>query len=63
LIGNRWKGISEVMAPRFKLRERVVTKHRAKVFMDNQMNLTLIARTAITAEEEGTSLQPEEAMV
>jgi hypothetical protein len=37
--------------------------HRAKMFMDNQANLALMARTAITPEEEEASLQPEKAVV
>jgi hypothetical protein len=63
LIGNRWKRISEIMAPRFGLGERVVIKHRAEMLMDNQTNLALVARTAISPEEEEASVQLEEAVV
>jgi hypothetical protein len=51
------------MASRFGLRERAVIKHRAKMLMDNQANLALMARTAITPEEEEAFVQLEEAVV
>jgi hypothetical protein len=63
LIRNCWKRIREIMAPRFGSRERAVIKHRAKMLMDNQANLSLMARKAITPEEEEASVQPEEAVV
>jgi hypothetical protein len=65
LVGNRWKRTSKIMAPRFELRERVVTNHRAEMLMGNQVNLALMARTAITPEEEEeeASVQLGEAMI
>jgi hypothetical protein len=63
LIGNHWKRISEITAPRFGLHERVVIKHRVKLLLDNQANLALMARTVIIPEEEEVSVQPEKAVV
>jgi hypothetical protein len=40
-----------------------VIKHTAKMLMDNQTNLALMARTAITPEEQEASVQPEESVV
>jgi hypothetical protein len=60
LIGNHWKTIGEIMAPRFESCERVVIKNRAKMLVDNQANLALMARTAITPEEEEALIQLEE---
>jgi hypothetical protein len=47
----------------FGLRERVGIKHKAKVLMDIQANLALMARTAIAPEEEDASVQPAEIMI
>jgi hypothetical protein len=63
LIGNHWKRISEIMTLIFGLRERVVIKQRAKMFMDNQANLALMESMAIIPGEEEASVQPEEAVV
>jgi hypothetical protein len=54
--------ISEIMAPRFGLRERVVIKHRKKMLMDNQANLAFMAMTAISPDEKEASVQPKEAV-
>jgi transposase len=37
-IGNHWKRISEVLAPRFGPRERIEVKHRAKWLTDTREN-------------------------
>jgi hypothetical protein len=59
LIGNRWKRITEILAPRFGSRERSQIKHPAKFLMDRLSNerresaSATGAAAAVSGEEEG----------
>jgi transposase len=53
-IGNRWKRISEILAPQFGQRERTEIKHRSKWLQETRLNLQLMARGAVIPNEEMT---------
>jgi hypothetical protein len=64
-LGNRWKRITEILAPRFGQRDRCQIKHRAKFLMDRIANERLAQGDQDTLAEqqrEEASLDMRESM-